>query len=887
MIKRPRQIDYFRTVTRINVWEEFNSFDNEGQTNNGQSQSNAQVAILNSDKNDKEGMSLAKKQEIPIIAAASVKIQNNNNQQTTDDLYKKRRIHTSNYIRIRQDQIWPQQDKYELADDDIVFLKDFNESNNFNMKEEELEFLIENFELKSQKDFMINWIDMKDYISNEQRDKYTFSNLEKIYNYWKGKRDLLKRPLLRLHWKPNFDDKDPQVAFRPRVAGKMKLRGNRKQNDDEQYQKLTQLKEEMIKYKMLVQQIKLREQMKEIILESQSLSFVSELYKQDKQLQYFFVDDVFENYKDLEIKKQKTDEKMNQLHLQNSQLNEQLTAFNLFPVVIHKMNGIKTGKGLKPTISSISKESKQNPEFHKTSEASQNSSVNINVSTISASNSVNLQNAILKGDLKKTKASNRQPEEPQVAPEVDLKKQKNNIKKTLKEGDQVEQPMNTPVIISQKDPSLNKGNNPQSVSQTSVTLPLIPPLSSQKEAVQKGKQISKKGEKGGEDSAQKQSNKLNPSESSSQNPDQQQQQKQTTQEREQESQKIDNKEQHISLNPNLQLFNTDNFEFVSYITSIYLDAVKRELTMEKVCNPDTKNIDREQFSHILNSKTELAQQLKKLHKPSNVVQNPQENIKQKEDFYKTSLQTNPPYMHPHYDQGKMRNIPPEKIPNLQRQQEMYNQNANGQINQEVPHSKRKNVIPFKPRLRLGRSGLMNIDRQFDDKDNLRYEDICSKEANYHPNKVVDKLLAEKRQKESDEQQKLKVYSYTPTDQDLYKKDFFQERQRKLKLLAEDDETQFLYPTSSNQNNGATSSQQGSNQGFSQQQLAGPAQQAISTINQESSQMQIEDNPNSAVSISLQQQQQLNYDQDIKQLRKQIGLALKNYQKQKQLNNQIK
>lgn len=65
------------------------------------------------------------------------------------------------------------------------------------MKEEELEFLIENFEMKSGKDFIINWIDMKDYISNEIRDKYTFTNLEKIYNYWKVKRDLLKRPLLR------------------------------------------------------------------------------------------------------------------------------------------------------------------------------------------------------------------------------------------------------------------------------------------------------------------------------------------------------------------------------------------------------------------------------------------------------------------------------------------------------------------------------------------------------------------------------------------------------------------------------------------------------------------------------------------------------------------
>lgn len=39
--------------------------------------------------------------------------------------------------------------------------------------------------------------------------------------------------LKRLHWKPHFNDKDPHVAFRPRVAEKMKLRRQMKQNDDE------------------------------------------------------------------------------------------------------------------------------------------------------------------------------------------------------------------------------------------------------------------------------------------------------------------------------------------------------------------------------------------------------------------------------------------------------------------------------------------------------------------------------------------------------------------------------------------------------------------------------------------------------------------------------
>ena len=54
--------------------------------------------------------------------------------------------------------------------------------------------------------------------------------------------------------------------------------------------------------------------------------------------------------------------------------------------------------------------------------------------------------------------------------------------------------------------------------------------------------------------------------------------------------------------------------------------------------------------------------------------------------------------------------------------------------------KKKNLIFFKTRLRMARSGLWNIDRLFDEKDNLRYEDLCSKEANYNPAKIAEKLI---------------------------------------------------------------------------------------------------------------------------------------------------
>ena len=55
--------------------------------------------------------------------------------------------------------------------------------------------------------------------------------IEEIYEFWKNKRNLLKRPLLRLLWKPSIDDTNPKVAFRPREKDKMKLRRTNRINE--------------------------------------------------------------------------------------------------------------------------------------------------------------------------------------------------------------------------------------------------------------------------------------------------------------------------------------------------------------------------------------------------------------------------------------------------------------------------------------------------------------------------------------------------------------------------------------------------------------------------------------------------------------------------------
>lgn len=47
---------------------------------------------------------------------------------------------------------------------------------------------------------------------------------ETLYNYWKNRREELKFPLLRQLWKPNADEYNHMLAFRPREREKRSLR---------------------------------------------------------------------------------------------------------------------------------------------------------------------------------------------------------------------------------------------------------------------------------------------------------------------------------------------------------------------------------------------------------------------------------------------------------------------------------------------------------------------------------------------------------------------------------------------------------------------------------------------------------------------------------------
>jgi len=66
------------------------------------------------------------------------------------------------------------------------------------------------------------------FLEKENKDVLQWEGVElfadTVYNYWKNRREELKFPLLRLLWKPNPDEYNHMLAFRPREREKRSLR---------------------------------------------------------------------------------------------------------------------------------------------------------------------------------------------------------------------------------------------------------------------------------------------------------------------------------------------------------------------------------------------------------------------------------------------------------------------------------------------------------------------------------------------------------------------------------------------------------------------------------------------------------------------------------------
>ena len=96
---------------------------------------------------------------------------------------------------------------------------------------------------------------------------------EMVYNYWKNRREELKFPLLRQLWKPNPDEYNHMLAFRPREREKRSLRRTNRIVEEEI---LEELYDEFDLATKIVDRIQMREELKFRTISAQLTSFYNE-----------------------------------------------------------------------------------------------------------------------------------------------------------------------------------------------------------------------------------------------------------------------------------------------------------------------------------------------------------------------------------------------------------------------------------------------------------------------------------------------------------------------------------------------------------------------------------------------------------------------------------
>lgn len=205
-VQRPRQLDFSKQIAKLNQLEEFVGPDFEGKTEKTQ--------IIKPDKK-------------PVIAIPEIKPLDKD----TNGLPVKKRKAFTGYFRIALGEQLPQIDKYDLSERDQEF---FQKLPSPPWTHEAMEKAIAISEKLSTREIMVTY----ENFESPCKEAIGFSEgIQEVYNYIKSTRESLKRPLLRLLWKPTAEDPNPYVAFRPREKEKMKLRRNR-ENDREALNKV-------------------------------------------------------------------------------------------------------------------------------------------------------------------------------------------------------------------------------------------------------------------------------------------------------------------------------------------------------------------------------------------------------------------------------------------------------------------------------------------------------------------------------------------------------------------------------------------------------------------------------------------------------------------------
>ncbi|KAL6047693.1 putative High mobility group protein B3 [Balamuthia mandrillaris] len=162
--------------------------------------------------------------------------------------------------------------EYDLEPDDYDFLNRYNSANTKKpMSEETMEFIIDRLEkLRAKNKFKPFSVEKAEqFIGNERNTSIKAHHIVAVYNYWTEKRKGLKWPLIiRLQPPPNPDDPSPFVAFRPHPyyahlqKRKQQQQQQNRKNDRGVHRKLTQLRHDFERARMLLETVKKREKTK-------------------------------------------------------------------------------------------------------------------------------------------------------------------------------------------------------------------------------------------------------------------------------------------------------------------------------------------------------------------------------------------------------------------------------------------------------------------------------------------------------------------------------------------------------------------------------------------------------------------------------------------------
>ena len=193
----------------------------------------------------------------------------------TEGMIYKQRKTQNNYIRFDYGQAMPSGDVYEATDKDLNFISQLNNQflNGCQASEGTIKFTQHQFERliaqweHATSDGDIIPLEQALVIGREESAEADTKMEEihtKVYEYWKGLRELYHRPLLRRYLKSvNKDLTNPNIAFLRRKENKFaRRRSQRMSSPEEDFKRMKNLKKNLGRGLLLLGNVKYREMLK-------------------------------------------------------------------------------------------------------------------------------------------------------------------------------------------------------------------------------------------------------------------------------------------------------------------------------------------------------------------------------------------------------------------------------------------------------------------------------------------------------------------------------------------------------------------------------------------------------------------------------------------------